>query len=472
VKVTTEALARCETLLTLEIDADHQEKLLKKAAQRISREVRVPGFRPGKAPYNVIVRRFGMETLQSQALEQSVEELVKEGVKEANITPFAQIKVDDVAWNPLTVKIIIPTKPVVELGEYRNIRLEVRPIEVSDEDVVEALLRLQDQRATWAPVERPAALGDLISMTVTEKEGETVLSEPQAVEYELKALAEDQTDKQPDLTTPLLGSSAGENKTFTITYPQNFSNEEYAGKEVTFAVEVSGVKQKELDPLDDDFAKQIGEYETLDALKSKIREDIHQSRQRQNDVELGAKALDQIVEQAEKIEWPVGMEEEQIDQETEHVKHHLKEASLTLDDYLRVNNRSLEQWREETRERVISQLKRGLVMSKLVELENLEVSQMEILQQAKLMADLFGGGDRVWQNIMSSESRQSVIANELLSNKIVQRLAVIAKGETIEPEAAQSEADKELTQATGEADTGSSTQVEAANPPTEETVQA
>ncbi len=468
-KVTIEELERCEVLLTLEIDSAQQEKLLKKAAQRISREARIPGFRPGKAPYNVIVRRFGLEALQTEALEESVEELVKKGMADADIIPYAQIKLDGVTWDPLTIKVRVPTKPQVELGDYRTIRLEATPVEVSDEDVDQALARLQEQRATWVPVERAAELNDLISMTVTEQDGDTILSDHQAVEYELKALPEEQQGKQPDLTTPLLGLQAGDSKTFTITYPAEFDNPEYAGKEITFNVEVSGVKQKELDPLDDDFARQIGDYDTLEALKDKIREDIRQTRQRQNDVELGSRALDEMVEKAEKIEWPLGLEDEQIDQEIEHLERHLKQSGLTLDGYLRVNSKTADQLRDEIRQQVTGQLKRGLVMSKVAELEQLEVSQLEILEQAKLMADMFGGGDRVWQNIMASEARQGVLANDLLSNKVIHRLAAIAKGEAPELNTEENSA-PETSPTTTESEADSAATTETVELTTEESV--
>lgn len=454
-KVITEELERCEVLLTLEIEPEQQEKLLKKAAQRISREVRMPGFRPGKAPYNVVLRRFGLEAIQTEALEESVEKLVTEGMSQVKVTPFAQIKLEEVAWEPtLKIKVKVPTQPKVELSNYHETRLEVKPVEVTDEDVDQALKQLQEQRATWAPVERLAEMGDLISMTVSEKDGDKVLTERESVEYELAPLADEEKEQRPDLTTPLLGLSAGDSKTFTVIYPENYENAEYAGKEITFSVEVSGVKIKELDPLDDDFAKQIGDYETLEALKTKIREDIQQRRERQNDLELGYQALDKIVENAEKIEWPQAFEEEQLDHEIEHLEFHIKQTGLTMDGYLQVNNKTAEQLREETREKIVEQLKRGLVMSKIAELENLEVSQLEILEQAKLMADLFGGGDRVWQNIMTSESRQSAIANDLLSNKIVRRLAAIAKGEAPEPgaeeAASEDEAAEESAQPTAE----------------------
>jgi trigger factor len=160
-----------------------------------------------------------------------------------------------------------------------------------------------------------------------------------------------------------------------------------------------------------------------------------------NDFELGSEALDKVIENAEKIEWPLALEEEQVDHEIEHYEHHLKQAGLTLDSALRVQNKTKDELREETRENVVKQMKRGLVMSKIAELEKLQVSQVEILQQAKLMADMYGGGDRVWQSILASESRQNTIANDLLSNKVIRRLAAIAKGEAPEPGAEEEPAE-------------------------------
>ena len=142
-KVTTEELERCEVLLTVEIEPDQQQNLLKKAAQRISREVKIPGFRPGKAPFNVVVRRFGIEAMQSEALEHSVEDMVKESMAEVNLVPYAQIQLDGVEWDPsLKIKIRVPTRPVVELGDYRETRLEAKTVEVTDQDVEDALKRL------------------------------------------------------------------------------------------------------------------------------------------------------------------------------------------------------------------------------------------------------------------------------------------------------------------------------------------
>lgn len=438
-KVTTEELAPCEVLLTIEFDPKKEEDLLKKAAKRIARQVRIPGFRPGKAPYNTVVRRFGLEAVQQEAMESMADKIIKDALDEANVEPFAQIELQDVSWNPLVLKLKIPTPPEVEISEYRDIRLDFEPVEVTDEDVEETLKRIQEQNATWTPVERPAQLGDLISMTVTEKDGDTVLTDNESVEYELKPVDEEENGSRPDLTTPLLGLSAGENKTFTITYPEDFNNKEYAGKEITVSVEVSGVKEKELDPLDDEFAQQVGDFDTLDELKEDIRQNLFQSREQQRDGKLGTEMLDKIVEAAPKVEWPLALEEEEIDAEISKTRSQLKQMGLTLDGYLQMQQKTEEEWREELRAAVQTRLKRGLVLSKVAEAEGLEVSQSEILQQAKILADYSGAGEQMWQYILSSQSQQNAIANDLIATKAIQRLAAIARGEAPEPGAEKEE---------------------------------
>jgi FKBP-type peptidyl-prolyl cis-trans isomerase (trigger factor) len=197
----------------------------------------------------------------------------------------------------------------------------------------------------------------------------------------------------------------------------------------------------------------MGDYETLDALEDHIREDIRQGRERMNDIELGSDTLAKIIENAKKIDWPLGLEEEQIDHEIEHYEYHLKQAGLTLDGALQVQKKSKEELREELRENVVEQLRRGLVMGKLAELEKLEVSQMEVLEQTKLMADMYGGGDRMWQSLLAAEARQSTISNDLLSNKVIRRLAAIAKGEAPEPGAEESTGEAEATIEPATADT-------------------
>lgn len=441
-KVTTEELERCEVLMTVEIESQQEQKMLQKAAKRIAREVRIPGFRPGKAPYNVVVRRFGLEAIQQEVLEQSADKMIQDALEEAEIVPFAQITLDSIDWGPLTVKVKVPTEPKVELGNYKDIRLEFESVEVTDEDVDEALAELQEETATWNPVDRPTEIGDLVSMSVVEKDGDEVLSENESVEHELTPPEEHEGHDHPDFTTPLLGLSAGDEKTFTLTYPEEFNNERYAGKDITFEVEVLGVKEKEVDPLDDEFAKSVSAFETLDELKADIRENIAQQRENQKNIELGNEALEQLIENSE-ITWPVAFEDESIKEEFERQARQMRSYGLTMESFLQMQNKTKEEATEELREDVVNRLKRGLVLGEVAELENLDVSESEILEQAKLISDMSGGGDQLWRNILASQAQQNIIANDLLMNKTIKWLAAIAKGEEptldTEPESIEAE---------------------------------
>ena len=451
-KVTTQELERCETLLTIEFDPHKEEDFLKKAAKRIAREVNIPGFRRGKAPFNTIVRRFGIEAIQQEAMDEMGDKIIKDALDEVDIQPFAQIQLEEIKWDPLVINLKVPTMPKVELGDYRALRLDFEPVEVTDQDVADALQSLQEQNAIWSPVERPAEIGDLISMTITEKDGDELLVENESVEYELTEPDEEEESKRPDLATPLLGLSAGEHKTFTITYPEAFSNEDYAGKEITVNVEVSGVKVKELDPLDDEFAQQISDFETLEELKENIHNNLYRQRERQRDHELGTQMVEKIIEDARLIEWPQALEEEEIDGELERTERRIKNAGFTLEGYLQMQQKTREAWREEMREGAVDRLRRGLVLSQVAVLEGLEVSNSEVLEQAKLIADMSGGGEQLWRSILSSQTQQGLIANDVMSSKAIERLAAIARDEAPEPGAEEEPAEPEIADETASTD--------------------
>jgi trigger factor len=430
VKVTTQELERCEILMTIEADPSQEQDLLQKAARRIAKEVKIPGFRPGKAPYNTILNRFGLEVLRQEVLEQLGEKIITDALQQVNLTPQAPIRFDEITWEPLTIKIKVPGPSKIEVGNYRDLRLEAKTIVVADEDVNQSLKDLQDRHATWTPVERPAQVGDLLTMSVVEKDGDTTLNQSEAVEYELTPRPENEENKDaPDFLTPLVGLSAGESKTFTVNYPENWQAQQYAGKEITFEVSASSVKAKELDPLDDEFAKSVSQVETLDALKDQLRANIEKRRQIEADYELGQQMLTKIVTDAPKIEWAEGLEEDRLDLEMEAYEERVKQAGLTFDAYLKMENLTKDDLREKFRANVVANLKNSLVVGKLVELEKLDVSQSEILERARAIAAFSGGDNRIWQNILASRSQQASIASNLLVDKTLERLAAIAKGQ-------------------------------------------
>jgi trigger factor len=427
-KVTTDSLENCEVLVTVEVDEQQTDKLLKAAAQRISKQVKIPGFRPGKAPYRMIVRRVGEETVHDEALEDLSQSVFKQALEQAELEPYAPASMEDVTWDPLVMKVRVPVAPIIKLGDYRAMRMEVEPVEVSEAEVDEALKNLQEEYAVWNPVERPAQLGDMVTMAVKEQIGEDVLGDEENVEYELTEKEEDASG--PDLTTPLIGLSAGDEKEFSLTYPQSFSDSRYAGKEVAVSVKVHGVKEKELYPLDDDFAQTVGDFDTLQELKEKLTEDIRQQKEREADNELSQEALKQLLENAERIEWPSVLEEEEIDQMLSEQDRRLQQSGLNLDTYLSIQKKTREQLREEFRPAAQERLRRSLALSKLVELEDLSVAGHEVSGQIDRLSLMAGERGSELRQALATPDNVQYIINDLLTSKALERLVQIVKGET------------------------------------------
>ena len=464
-KVTTEELERRQVLVTVELDSKKEQDLLEKAAKRIAKEVRIPGFRPGKAPYNVIVRRFGLEAIQQEALENAADNLIRKALEEADVKPFAKMDLESVEWDPLTLKVKVPIEPKINLEDYHAIRLDFEPIEVTEDDIEEALEELQEQNATWTPVERASQLSDRVTISVLEKDEDTVLAERESLEYELtfpdEDLDEDEdetaldeaeesediedtddtgedeaaeapkkpsTPFRPDLTTPLLNLKTGDEKAFIIPYPEDFGDKRYAGKDITFEVKLLEVSEKQLAPIDDDFAKLVSDFDTLDQLREDIEQNILRQREAQQNQELGNEVLKKILEGAE-IEWPQAFEEETIESEIAHYERQLNQYGLNLENYLSLEIRSRDDFLEERRGQVVERLKRSLVLGEVAEREHLQITESDILARAKLLADLSGRGEQFWRQIISAQVQQSLIANDLLVEKVVNFLAAIAKGE-------------------------------------------
>ncbi len=426
-KVTTDSMENCEVLMTVEVDEPQTDKLLKAAAQRISKQVKIPGFRPGKAPYRMVVRRVGEEAVQNEVLEDLSQSVFKQALEQAELEPYAPASMEDVTWDPLVMKVRVPVAPIIELGDYQAMRMEVEPVEVSEAEVDEALRSLQEEYAVWNPVERPAQLGDMVTMAVKEQVGEDVLGEQENVEYELTEKAGD--DSGPDLTTPLTGLSAGDEKEFSVAYPESFGDSRYAGKEVAVSVKVHSVKEKELYPLDDDFAQTVGDFDTLQGLKEKLVEDIRQQKGREADNDLAQEALKQLLENAERIEWPKVLEEEEIDQMLDEQDRRLQQSGLSLDTYLTIKKQTREQLREEFRPAAQERLRQSLALSKLVELENLSVAGHEVSGQIDRLSLMAGDRGSELRQALTTPDNVRYIINDLLTSKALEQLVQIVKGE-------------------------------------------
>jgi trigger factor len=451
-KVTAERLENCQVELTIEVDEARVEQELRRVARRVSKGRRIPGFRPGRVPYDAVLRFFGKDALYREVLEDLGQAVFKEALEEEGIEPFAQAELMDIQLEPMVLKMVVPVAPIVELGDYRQLRLIPPEVTVSDEEVEAALKRIQAQHSQWQPVERPAQLDDQVIVDIeSTAEGEVVLSNQE----QALLLRAESSYPLPGFNEQIVGMVIGEDREFDLTYPENFPNEELAGKESHFKVHLHDLKELVLSELDDDLAKTVGDFETLDDLKAKVRETLQAEAEREAESRFASEALTATVERG-RIEFPPVLLERELDsllEEQDRVSR--QQEGLTLDNWLEINKKSKEEYRDELRPRAVERLKRGLALGKVVELEGITAEEEEVEAEIERMSSAFGEQADKARDVFSSPDNMRSIASDLLTSKALQRLIAIARGEvedevdevdeTAGPEEAQaSEAEVEI----------------------------
>ena len=415
----------------MEVEEERAQRALRQAARRLSRRTRIPGFRPGKAPYGIVVRTVGEDYLRAEAFEAVGQQLYKDALEEAEIEAYAQGTLDDVQWDPLTFKVTVPLPPLVELGDYRALRVPPEPILVLDEEMDEALQHLRERYAEWVPVDRPAAYDDMLVMDIKGAVGDEEIMNQQNWE---RVLQEESSGSLPGFDAALVGLSTGDEHSFDVTYPEGTTR--WAGETARFEVTLHGVKAKELPPLDDELAQTIGEHETLDELQEVVREDLRAQREAESEYE--GKVLDALVEQAQ-IEFPPLMLDKELDDLLGNHDRLLRQQGTPLDEWLRVSGKSKEDYREETRPQAERRLKRNLALSELVEQEKLAVEDADVDEEIeRRVAGQSSDTAQQLRELLDSSSGRQILRKDLLTQKALQRLLSIAKGE-FEPSAAEEE---------------------------------
>ncbi len=295
-KITVEKTPKSEAVLEVELDWEEVEKASDRAYRKLAQKYTVPGFRRGHAPRTMLERMIGKEAIYQEGLDDLMDQSYKRAISEHHLTPIGQADVDAQPLEPgqpYHFKATIPILTPVELGDYRSLHFDQPEVTVTDEDIAKVLADYQEQQAVWVPVERPAQLGDRVSVNLTLTVEEKTISDLKDNEFEL-------TSERPGLfagmDAEIVGMVEGETKAFTTTIPEEYTNKDLAGKEAHYSVTIKAIKQKELPPLDDELAKGAGKYQTLDELRQNIRQQLLTNRRTQAQRDLEAKILEAVTE--------------------------------------------------------------------------------------------------------------------------------------------------------------------------------
>lgn len=425
-KVSTERLENCRMTVILEMDPADLDKALRQKARELARQYTFPGYRKGKATYRAVVRAIGREALQTYWFEDAAEGLVTEALEGLDAEPYAPPELEDVEWDPFRITLMVPLQPVVDLGDYRSLRMEPEPVAVSDEQIQEQLREYQEQQAQWVPADRPAAEGDQVVVDVQASLDDETIWEEENLELLLGA---NDASSVPGLYEHLVGMAAGETKSFSLALPEDWDDEEYAGVEAALEATLREIREKDVPPLDDDLAMTVGDYDSLDDLRTSIREALEEETQQRIEAEFPGLVVDALVERGEHLEYPDRAVEDQLDDMLESLQANLQGTGLGLEQYFQLMRMTEAQYRQQLRPEAEKRLRRSLALVELAREEGLDVPPDEVEAETGRVEESLpeeAAAERQW---LHSPEGQMGIANRLLTERVQERLLAIARGE-------------------------------------------
>ena len=425
VKVNRESATSTEVTLSIEMDSEDEDPFIDRSYRRTVNRLQIPGFRKGKAPRSIVETYVGRTSLLQEALEFMIPETLNKVLQDEQIQAFVEPEVEVLDIDPVSFKAVVPLEPVVDLGDYRSLRIECDPVEITDEQVDGVVARLQQESAPWEPVDRPVQFGDLLNLEVKGTiEGEEVVND-EGVDYipQLENVL-----PFPGFSIYLEGMTEGQEKDFTLAIPEDYPRPQFVGKECHFHVKVLSIKEKVLAELDDEFAKGVGEgFDSLEALREHIRNRLTEESEAEANRGLQSKGLEALVSQAsiQASDMLYQRELESMQQEQERM---LRSQRVDMETYLSYLGKSEEEFQEELRPNARERMTRYLVMRKLAQEENIEVTPEEVQEEIDSLVNSAGESAQEMRRYFSSESTRENIRGTLLNRKIMERLAEIVQG--------------------------------------------
>lgn len=470
--------------LTVEVEAERMEAMKRKAARRISERGKIPGFRPGKAPYEMVRRHYGDEPIIEQAIDMLVDEIYPEVLKQAEVEPSAPGTLDKIeSVDPPKLIFRVPLAPTVDLGDYLSVRVPYEWTAPGPDKLDEALQDFRRMYATTAAVEREVQEGDYVLISIKgTKEGAVEGEDLSDLSRESTATMVRAEDKQLDSEWPykgfareLIGLKPGDSRTLKHTFPTDFEEENLRGATVTFDVAVKTVRAVTLPELNDDFVKTLGgQYETLDQLKEGIQKDLEARSRAEYDEEYFSKIIGRIREGAV-FKYPPQVVEHEGEHVLDDLRQRLASQNMDLETYFKVRGTTQEKFvEEEVRPVAVERLERGLILDEIARRHNIQLDEESLTEEFnQTINELVYQGAVDFENLNKrgktakrqfSSAVASASANRLMTRRTLEKLKSIALGEwkpeDDAPKAAEAETTAEESAANPEVGAEAGTTVE------------
>ena len=379
-----------ELKLEFTIEAKKFDEGMKKVYAKSAKYFNIPGFRKGKAPMAIVEKQYGPEIFYEDTFNEVVPEEYERELKENNIEAVSrpEIEVKQMGkGQDLIFTAVVQTKPEVKLGKYKGIELKKIEYNVTDEDIEHELGHMADRNSRLVTVEdRPVENGDI---TVIDFEGFVDGVAFEGGKAENHDLEIGSNTFIPGFEDQIIGMKTGEEKDINVKFPEEYFSEELKGKDATFKVKLHEIKKKELPELNDDFAKDTSEFDTLEELKKSIKEKLEEENKNKAKYETEDAAI-KAVSDATEVEIPSGMIETEIDNMVRDIETRLSYQGMKLDQYLEMMGKSMEDFRKEYEEQAKTSVKTRLTLEAIEKAEKIQPSDEEVDKKLKEMAAMYG----------------------------------------------------------------------------------
>jgi trigger factor len=374
--------------ISVEIPAAEVARETELQILRYQKSARLPGFRAGHVPASIIKQRFG-DGLKNDVVEALIPKYFRREADRLGLIPVSQPRVTDLHMHdgePLTFKASFEVLPEIQVAGYKELRADKPEIAVTDEEVEQALAGLREQHATFSSVEgRPLAEGDFAqaSMDGKPKDGKDVAdAKANPVHMDEVLIEIGGKNTVPEFSQQLTGAAAGDERTFDVSYPEDISDQRLAGKTFVYTVKVNGIKQKSLPELNDEFAKELGEFASLDAVRKQIRENMEAEKRHTAEHEAKDKLVAELVKRND-FEVPEALVDRQIDVRLERGLRALAAQGMKMEDLKKMD---LPRLRAGQREQAVNDVKSSLLLERIADLEKIGVSDEEVNRELEALA--------------------------------------------------------------------------------------
>ena len=386
--ISCEKLEKSMVELQFSIDAETFKAAVNNAFKREGKKYAIPGFRKGKAPRHMIEKMYGSDIFHYDAVNDLFPEAYEAAVKEAKIDVVGRPDPEVVSMSEadgVVLKVKVAVKPEVELGEYAGLTVTKEAKNVNEADVDAEVKRMQDRNGRLLTREGAAENGDTVDIDFEGFVDGKAFEGGKAEHY---SLVLGSGSFIPGFEDQVVGHSAGEEFDVNVKFPEEYGAAELAGKDATFKIKLHEVKYKELPALDDDFAKDVSEYDTLDELKDSIRNNIKTNLDKQAEQKVENDLMDQVIANM-KADIPDAMVDSRIEELVQDFEYRISQQGLKLADYLKYMGMNIEQFRAQFKEQADKQVKMRLAMEAIVAKEGITASDEEFEEEVKRIADAY-----------------------------------------------------------------------------------